>query len=329
MKRIASFFMALTLVMLSVMTASAASTYTSSESEPNNTIATATIIYDNDTVTGKISSTSDVDYYKIKFSNNGTANFWLGNIPSGKDFDLYLCNSAGTTLASSTTATGNQEIITQYSVTAGVWYYIKVVGYNGSYDASHSYTLRVRNYLLEHAYGGVLVNSTTNRGISATIKVPSSLPVIYGNNTSVWVSTGLDSNSEWVQAGARYRKDYTSFEPYTEHYANGIYQTTNYGTQASGTQKTYKVEYLESDGKWHAYIGGVEKVSSTLSEVKNLQAQGEVHKRNLQMGPFYFSNVKIKNSSNTWNNNTVSPTAKAPYSVSGSATSFTVSGPTN
>ena len=95
-----------------------------------------------------------------------------------------------------------------------------------------------------------------------------------------------------------------------------------------GIYSTYKVEYNSDDGKWHAFINSVDKVSSSLatSEIK-VQAKGEVHKQDIEMGPFSFSTVKVKNSSNTWVDNTTSPSADSPYTVSGSATSFTVSGP--
>ena len=95
-----------------------------------------------------------------------------------------------------------------------------------------------------------------------------------------------------------------------------------------GIYLTYKVEYNSDDGKWHAFINSVDKVISSLatSEIK-VQANGEVHKQDIEMGPFSFSTVKVKNSSNTWVDNTTSPSADSPYTVSGSATSFTVSGP--
>lgn len=115
---------------------------------------------------------------------------------------------------------------------------------------------------------------------------------------------------------------------YTEHYQNGVYKLTTVGTHRLGIYLTYKVEYNSDDGKWHAFINSVDKVSSSLatSEIK-VQAKGEVHKQDIEMGPFSFSTVKVKNSSNTWVDNTTSPSADSPYTVSGSATSFTVSGP--
>lgn len=69
-------------------------------------------------------------------------------------------------------------------------------------------------------------------------------------------------------------------------------------------------------------------MSSALATINNgVQGNAETHKRNIEMGPFTFSNVKIKNSSGTWVNNTTTPSAYLPYIVTGTATNFTVSGP--
>ncbi len=178
-----------------------------------------------------------------------------------------------------------------------------------------------------HGYAGVLTGSK-KRGISAKITMPSSLPDVSDSGESAWVSTSKDSNNEWVQAGARYYSSFTAFKTYTEHYQNGVYKLTTVGTHRLGIYLTYKVEYNSDDGKWHAFINSVDKVSSSLAatEIK-VQAKGEVHKEDIEMGPFTFSTVKVKNSDGVWVDNTDLPTADSPYTATGSATSFTVSGP--
>lgn len=113
------------------------------ETEPNNTLGTAMSINNDDDVYGRIYDSIDVDWYKVKFPFAGSANVWLGNIPSGKDYDLEFYNSSGTKIGSSTT-TNTQELIT-INVSANVWYYIKVYGYNGSYHTSN-YLLRTKVY---------------------------------------------------------------------------------------------------------------------------------------------------------------------------------------
>ena len=149
----------------------------------------------------------------------------------------------------------------------------------------------------DHAYAG-FNRGGSNKGVSATITLPSKLPNVSDSGESVWVSTSKDSNGEWVQTGARYYSTFTNFKTYTEHYQSGVYKLTTVGVHALGASISYKVEYNSTDGKWHAYIAGVDKVSSALATINNgVQGNAETHKRNIEMGPFTFSNVKTKSKS--------------------------------
>ena len=296
------------------------------ENEPNNSYTYADRTYDDYDNFGKISSTSDVDWWVVRFSSSGYANFWLGEIPSGCDYELKLYASDGTTLLKSSLNSGNaNELIGEYWVAANTDYYISIYSYSGS-STSEYYKFRTKNYPY-HGYAG-FTNNNSNKGVYATITTPSSLPNVSDSGESVWVSTSIDTNGEWIQTGARYYSSYTNFKTYTEHFSSGVYKLTTIGTHILGASISYKVEYNSSDSKWHAYIGGVDRVGSTLATVNNsVLGQAEVHKKLIEMGPFSFSSVLIKNSSGTWVNNTAAPTATTPYSWSGSATNFTVSGP--
>ena len=180
----------------------------------------------------------------------------------------------------------------------------------------------------DRTYAGV-VTTSTYRGISASIQTPSSLPSVpSGTGESVWVSTAPDSNGAWAQSGARYYPSAGNvFKTYVEYFSGGVYHRSEPGIHMLGTSVAYKVEY-RSDGKWHAYIAGVDKAQSLLSSSSlNVEGMSELHQPNIQMGPFTFSNVKVKNSSDTWINNPTMPTAPLPYSATGTSTNYTVSGP--
>lgn len=186
-----------------------------------------------------------------------------------------------------------------------------------------------------HIYAGV-TTVTKYKGIQATIKMPSSFPDVSGSGESAWVSTSKDDNSpgkgEWVQAGARYYPDSIGnyFIQYTEHYKSGVYQMTHYDIQKLNSSITYKVEFNGEDEKWHAFISGVDMVSGSLNyNIMSVQANAEVHKENIEMGPFTFSRVRVKNGFLEWEDNTKRPTAQSPYSVSSNSTptQFVVSGP--
>lgn len=114
------------------------------ESEPNNTYSTADRTYDDYDNYGALSTTSDVDWWVVSFSSSGEANFWLGNIPSGCDYDLYLYASNGTTLLATSRNGGNSSELITYPVSAYTNYYIRIYSYSGS--SSSQYLFRARNY---------------------------------------------------------------------------------------------------------------------------------------------------------------------------------------
>lgn len=150
-KRIALTLAVVCIVMAAVPAINAAPrAVTISEVESNNSFSLAQTIQNDYTVSGTISSETDVDFYKVVFPYTGYANFWLGNIPTDMDYDLYLYRADQTILRSSTT-TSEQELISNYQVNAGETYYIKVLGYQGDYSAT-SYSLRAKLYLNGYAY---------------------------------------------------------------------------------------------------------------------------------------------------------------------------------
>lgn len=96
------------------------------ESESNNIIDTADTTYDDYDNFGTISSTSDVDWWKYTAAYTGFANIWLGNIPSGCNYDLYVYSSNGTYLGCSAKPSGTQEMV-RCRVISGNTYYAKVI----------------------------------------------------------------------------------------------------------------------------------------------------------------------------------------------------------
>lgn len=122
----------------------------SDESENNNTMGSANTVNNDDDVYGTISSASDVDWYKVKFSSSGVANFWLGQVPSDCNYQLELYNASGSHIAGSYNATGQQELISFYPVSANIWYYIKI--YSASGYSSSQYKFRVKWYPSPDSY---------------------------------------------------------------------------------------------------------------------------------------------------------------------------------
>lgn len=114
------------------------------QSSTHNTMSSAQQIYQDYTLYGTISSSGENDYYVVTFGVAGKVNFWLGNIPSGCNYDLYIYNSYGNKVAQSTNSSNSQEIVNQWSVSANSTYYIRVVGVSGS--STSYYHLRCKWY---------------------------------------------------------------------------------------------------------------------------------------------------------------------------------------
>lgn len=118
---------------------SAVSTSCSSAYEANETQAAAAAIPLNSTIYAAVTTATDVDFFKVTTTATANNTYTLAG-PAGVDFDLYVYNSAGTQLGSSTSTTAN-ETVTLNAQAAGT-YSVKVFGYNGALSAT-CYTLTV------------------------------------------------------------------------------------------------------------------------------------------------------------------------------------------
>lgn len=114
------------------------------ETEPNNSYSTGKRTYDGDNNYGAITSTSDVDWWWVQFDASGTANFWLSDIPTGCNFDLYVYRGNGTNLVASSTKEGRYSELITIPVVAGTKYYFCVRSASGS--SSSQYVVRAKYY---------------------------------------------------------------------------------------------------------------------------------------------------------------------------------------
>ncbi len=105
--------------------------------EPNETQAAAAAISTGVANSAAITTTTDVDYFKITTTSTTNNVFTLAG-PAGKDYDLYIYNSGGTQIGSGISSTAN-ETVSLNNQAAGT-YYIKVIGYNGA-NSTTCYTI--------------------------------------------------------------------------------------------------------------------------------------------------------------------------------------------
>ena len=112
---------------------------TVNEVESNNTRGTANVVSANPaTVNGTLSSSSDTDYFLVTLGAGKTLTARL-TPPGTADYDLYLYNSSGTQIASSTLGTGAVDTATYRNAgTGSITVYARVRYYSGG---AGSYTL--------------------------------------------------------------------------------------------------------------------------------------------------------------------------------------------
>ncbi|MBI2472804.1 MAG: IPT/TIG domain-containing protein [Planctomycetes bacterium] len=109
--------------------------------EPNDSSSTAYgPLSSGASYSGKICSDSDVDWFKVNITTAGTISINL-TVPSSNDYYVELYGPSYTWVAGyDNGGTGASESIS-YSATTTGNYYIRVLGYNGSYNTTNAYTL--------------------------------------------------------------------------------------------------------------------------------------------------------------------------------------------
>lgn len=109
---------------IKVLAYSGSSAYTVQASQPINPAVTATVAQSGSLATGTQQT------YGLTVGTKGSLDLKL-DFPAGADFDLYLSNAGGTTVASATSATLRPETVS-YAVSGAGSYTIRVVAYAGS-----------------------------------------------------------------------------------------------------------------------------------------------------------------------------------------------------
>jgi len=134
--------------------------------EPNETTASAATISSGVVNSAAITTTTDVDYFKIVTTATSKIVYNL-LAPSSVDYALYIYNSSGTHIGSGTGATAT-ETVTLNNQAAGT-YYIKVIGYNGANSAT-CYTIKATATTVTSCQSSYDVS--TNGTISGAATIP-------------------------------------------------------------------------------------------------------------------------------------------------------------
>lgn len=109
--------------------------------ESNETRTTGKTIAVNTDISAKIGTATDKDYFKFTTTTSAkNIKVVLDNLPA--DYDIRLYNSSGTQLAISQNSGTTAETIIRNTSSAAT-YYVQVYGYNGAFNATSCYRLRV------------------------------------------------------------------------------------------------------------------------------------------------------------------------------------------
>ncbi len=109
-----------------------------SETEPNNTVASANPVGQATLITGFVSTASDKDHFRVNLAANQRLRVSMVG-PSGSDYDLYLVSNTGAGLARSEGVTSSETFTYTNGSTART-VFIKVQAYAGASN-SQPYTL--------------------------------------------------------------------------------------------------------------------------------------------------------------------------------------------
>ena len=136
-----------------------------------------------------ISSSADIDWFKITTPNNSnyTLQVALANLPA--DYDMYLYDKNQTLIGSSTNNGVLNEIVSYSSNTRKATYYIKVIGKNGAYNTLHCYNLLVQ---VNNSAGSASSKSSPTNEVTYISEKQS----LYPNPASEFVYLNFNSSTE-------------------------------------------------------------------------------------------------------------------------------------
>ncbi len=112
------------------------------EVEPNDVPEKADWLFAGKDAYGKIGKSGDLDYWKIKATAEGKLKFWLGELPSGQDYDLYIFDSEKRELGKSEQSGSVDELVEGIATEKNAWYYVMVRGKGNHFDKKSYYRLK-------------------------------------------------------------------------------------------------------------------------------------------------------------------------------------------
>ena len=217
--------------------------------EPNNSYTAAKVPAVNTNVTGFITPSTDVDWYKVTTTTPNTyLRVDLSNLPG--DYDLALYKSNGSTRIGLSQNSGTTAELIKYSTTSAATYYVKVYGYGGANSATACYTLKVSTgstaFAPEYADPVTTLNTSDAVAIEPALKLfpnpaKTSVTVEYMSSTKNKVSMSV-----YNMAGQQMFTMYsTAMEGLnTEHINTEMLSNGNYIFEVNNNGETQRKEFI-------------------------------------------------------------------------------------
>jgi len=276
--------------------------------EPNDDFGSSWEIPIDTTVYAFIWSSVDVDYYKFYTTRIGTVTINLSSLPF--NYELYLYDINYSTLAVSTNSGSISESINQYLSTPST-YYIRIIGYNGIYSSTDTYTLSLSfsigntNPSLEWAnftgYGDENDGIEPDEGVSTTTfsyKITykdsdndppyTGYPILHIYKGGVEISSETMSFHSWVGSTG----DYTQGAVY-------VYNVTNMST---GTDYGY---YFEAVDYYGAYATTTFKSGPMVLSTSTEKTEDPYYELNDDFSSAYLISVDTTIYAYIWDSNDV------------------------
>jgi hypothetical protein len=158
--------------------------------EINNTSIQARNIIVGNTISAGITSTNDIDWFRVTTPNNSNTSLVvsLGNLIA--DYDLYIYNKSLKLIGSSTNSGTSNEVVSYNSNARNATYYIKVQGKNGVFNTSYCYSL-----LAQAISGGNRTTSNASAPVNE-ITEDTNKQFLYPNPASEFVYLSFNSATE-------------------------------------------------------------------------------------------------------------------------------------
>lgn len=214
------------------------------ETESNNSYSTADTTYDDYNNYGSLTN-GDVDWWKITFDEEGFANFYLSDIPTGCDYKLYVYpGSIYSDSVAFSNKSGNADEWVKCHVIPDVVYYIRVSRASGY--SSAQYKLRMKNYVY---YNGARIFTTyydyeDDGGNPHTYDTrDADLCSTYIRNMGLTATTGLVN----ISASAKYQSMPSA---HVNVYASHGYCGCMFTTSSLSSAVSHKAHYSFPDGSY-------------------------------------------------------------------------------